>query len=83
MTKIRIGTRKSKLAMAQSKLVTDAIKAHWPDVEIELVPMTTTGDRLPGPLDKMGAKDFLSKSWTPLSMNAAPISVSIPIKTFL
>ena len=36
--KLRIGTRKSKLAMAQAELVRDAIKGQFPAMEVELVP---------------------------------------------
>ena len=44
--KIRIGTRKSKLAMIQTELVRDMILAKFPKIEIELVPMSTKGDQM-------------------------------------
>lgn len=44
--RIRIGTRKSRLAMVQTELVRDVIKARFPEMEIELVPMSTKGDKL-------------------------------------
>jgi hydroxymethylbilane synthase len=43
---VKIGTRKSRLAMAQALQVRDALSAAYPDLIIELVPITTTGDRL-------------------------------------
>ena len=41
--KLRIGTRRSKLALAQAEEVATALAAHG--IEPELVPMTTSGDR--------------------------------------
>ncbi len=42
--KLRIGTRKSKLAMIQTEIVRDAILRKFPETEIEMVPMSTKGD---------------------------------------
>jgi hydroxymethylbilane synthase len=42
---VKIGTRKSRLAMAQAQLVREALSASHPGWDIELVPITTTGDR--------------------------------------
>ena len=44
--KIRIGTRKSRLAMVQTELVKEAVRQSFPGIEVELVPMSTRGDRL-------------------------------------
>jgi hydroxymethylbilane synthase len=41
--KLRIGTRRSKLALAQAEEVAGGLAAHG--VDAELVPMTTSGDR--------------------------------------
>lgn len=41
---IRIGTRKSKLAMIQTELVREKILEAFPEEEIEIVPITTKGD---------------------------------------
>ncbi len=55
--RIRIGTRKSKLALIQSELAANAIKAAFPDAETELVHITTKGDIiLDKPLEKIGGK---------------------------
>lgn len=43
---IRVGTRKSKLAMIQTQLVVDKIKNNFPDLNIEIVPIDTKGDQL-------------------------------------
>lgn len=42
---IRIGTRGSELALAQTRLVMAALKAVQPDLECEVVIITTAGDR--------------------------------------
>ena len=42
--KIRVGGRGSALAVAQTRLVTDAIAAAHPELEIESVVLRTTGD---------------------------------------
>lgn len=39
--KIRIGTRKSALALAQTKLVENALKAAFPEIETKIVHITT------------------------------------------
>ena len=42
---VKIGTRKSRLAMAQAQQVREVLSAAHPGWDIELVPITTTGDR--------------------------------------
>lgn len=60
--KIRIGTRKSKLAMVQTELVRDMIQAKFPGMEIELVPMSTKGDKiLDRSLTSFGGKGVFTK----------------------
>ena len=55
--KIRIGSRDSRLAVIQSELVMEAVRAGNPGVELELVTMKTTGDKiLDRTLDKIGGK---------------------------
>ena len=41
---IRIGTRKSKLALIQTELVKAQIIKYFPDEEIEIVHVVTHGD---------------------------------------
>lgn len=60
--KIRIGTRKSPLALAQAEEVARRLQAHWPEQEVELVKITTSGDRfLDRPLADIGGKGLFTK----------------------
>jgi len=43
---IRLGTRKSKLAMVQTMMVAEALKKAEPGLEVEIVPVVTTGDKI-------------------------------------
>lgn len=55
--KIRIGTRKSELAVVQTRLVAAALEKEWPELETELVLRQTMGDRILGkPLLEFGGK---------------------------
>ena len=57
MKTIRVGSRESRLAVAQSELVMAEIARAHPDVQLELVTMKTTGDIiLDRTLDKIGGK---------------------------
>lgn len=59
---IKIGTRNSPLALCQAKMVQAAIRAAVPQIITEIVPMTTTGDRiLDRTLDKVGGKGLFVK----------------------
>jgi hydroxymethylbilane synthase len=58
--RLRLGTRSSPLAVAQSRLVARALEAAHPGVVVELVPMSTRGDRLPGDLNKLGGKGLFT-----------------------
>lgn len=59
---IRVGSRDSKLAVAQTMLVLDEIKKANPEVELELITMKTTGDKiLDRNLDKIGGKGLFVK----------------------
>lgn len=60
---IKIGTRKSKLAIAQTQQVVRELKEIDATLEIELVPMSTQGDRtLDQPLESFGGKGaFISE----------------------
>lgn len=62
MKTIKIGTRASKLAMAQAAIVARAITEYDANIATELVPITTTGDKiLHKTLDKIGGKGLFVK----------------------
>lgn len=44
--KLRLGTRGSALALAQARLVQSRLQSHFPSLEVEIVPIKTTGDKL-------------------------------------
>ncbi|XP_024300243.1 hydroxymethylbilane synthase, b isoform X1 [Oncorhynchus tshawytscha] len=59
---IRIGTRKSQLARIQTDSVAEKLKRLYPDVHLEIVGMTTTGDKiLDTALSKIGEKSLFTK----------------------
>ena len=60
--KIRIGTRKSRLALVQTDLVRQKIKEAFPEAEIEIVEMSTKGDELlDRSLTSFGGKGVFTK----------------------
>lgn len=59
---IRIATRKSPLALWQANAIREQLLRHWPDLEIEFLPMATSGDRfLKDKLLKIGGKGLFVK----------------------
>ena len=59
---IRIGTRGSKLALTQSELIKKEIERVHSNVQVELVRIKTTGDKiLDSPLAKIGGKGLFVK----------------------
>ncbi len=59
---IRIGTRASQLALAQSKWVIDRISAKYPDIRVDVVTIKTKGDRIiDTPLSTIGGKGLFVK----------------------
>ena len=61
---LRLGTRGSPLALAQARLAADALRAAhgWEEAAIEIVPITTSGDRIQDrPLAELGGKALWTK----------------------
>lgn len=59
---LRIATRQSPLALWQANHVRDLLLAQWPMLKIELVPMTTSGDKfLKDKLLAVGGKGLFVK----------------------
>lgn len=61
-TTLRIATRNSPLALWQAHFIQAQLQNYWPNLVIELVPMTTSGDRfLNDNLQKLGGKGLFVK----------------------
>lgn len=62
--KIIIATRESLLALWQAEHVKKRIEDTYPEIQVELLPVTTKGDQiLDRSLLEIGGKGFLSKNW--------------------
>ncbi|WP_114297282.1 hydroxymethylbilane synthase [Anaerobacterium chartisolvens] len=62
MKTIRVGTRESRLAIAQSRLITEMVRARLPQYNFQLVPIKTRGDLiLDKRLDELGGKGLFIK----------------------
>ncbi len=60
--RLRIATRKSPLALWQAEHVAAELRRQYPELEVELVAMTTRGDRiLDTPLARIGGKALFVK----------------------
>ncbi|HEY6324395.1 MAG TPA: hydroxymethylbilane synthase [Thermoanaerobaculia bacterium] len=58
---LRLGTRGSVLALAQSGEIARALAAAHPGLRVELVPIVTRGDRLAGELAALGGKGLFTE----------------------
>jgi len=59
---VRIATRESRLAMVQTEMVSAALKSRYPGLDVQIVGMTTKGDRvLDRPLAQVGGKGLFVK----------------------
>src|SRR5260370_22792976 len=64
--KIKIGSRPSKLALAQASIVRGRLAAQIPEVEIEVVEIRTSGDKLAdASLAQIGGKGLFVKELEP------------------
>lgn len=62
MPRLRIATRKSKLAIWQTNWVSEQLQKAYPDLSIEYVELTTQGDiKLDSSLSKVGGKGLFLK----------------------
>ncbi|MGW2543365.1 hydroxymethylbilane synthase [Kitasatospora sp. NPDC001574] len=53
---LRIGTRSSPLALTQTDMVIAALRQHEPELQTEVVPVTTEADKWQGDLAQLGGK---------------------------
>jgi hydroxymethylbilane synthase len=61
---VRIATRKSPLALWQARAVGTMLQQRWPAMAVELVELSTEGDRvLDTPLSRIGGKGLFIRSW--------------------
>lgn len=59
---LRIGTRGSQLALTQTHIVRDALQVHYPNLTIEIVVISTTGDKVTDRhLAEIGGKALFAK----------------------
>jgi len=59
---LKIATRKSPLAVWQAEFVRSQLQLHYPELDIELVKMSTQGDHMiNSPLSKIGGKSLFIK----------------------
>lgn len=59
---IRVGSRKSQLALIQTNGVVDRLKKCFPEIDFEIIAMTTTGDKiLDTALSKIGEKSLFTR----------------------
>ena len=74
---LRIGTRASRLALWQAEFVAAELKKFFPTLEIELVKVHTTGDKiLDAPLAKIGGKGLFTKELE-LQLAAGAIDLAV------
>ena len=76
-TRIRIASRESKLAMAQSEWTAAKLRALYPAATVEIIGMTTKGDQiLDKPLAQIGGKGlFIKELETAIEEDRADIAV--------
>jgi len=74
---IKIGTRASQLALAQTKWVIDRISAQYPDIDVDLIKIKTKGDRIiDKPLSTIGGKGLFVKEIEE-ALNRGEIDVAV------
>src|SRR5262245_25671415 len=60
--RLRLGTRGSALALWQANWTKAELENRWPGLQVELVPIKTTGDKiLDVPLARIGGKGLFTK----------------------
>lgn len=60
--KIKIGTRRSTLALWQANWIKDSLLNNFSDLNVDIIKITTSGDRfLDAPLSKVGGKGLFTK----------------------
>ena len=74
---IRIGSRESKLAVTQAEIVKETIRKNYPELEVEIITMKTTGDKiLDKSLDLIGGKGLFVKELD-IALKEEQIDISV------
>lgn len=69
---IKVGTRKSPLALKQTEIVIDNIKHKFPELNFNIVPISTLGDKiLNKPLVEFGGKGVFISEFEELILNGS------------
>ena len=67
---LRVGTRESKLALLQTEIVVQRLKRAFPNLQIEVIPMSTKGDQiLDRSLASFGGKGVFTKELEVVLLN--------------
>jgi len=75
--KVRIAPRESALAMTQAQMVRSALLERYPGLDVEIVGMTTRGDRvLDRPLSQVGGKGLFVKELE-VAMDAGRADIAV------
>ena len=89
-SKIRIGSRDSRLAIAQAEIIRNGIQRNHPELQTEIVTMKTTGDRILGKsLEAIGGKGLFVKELDmalrdgriDLAVHSLKICQSLPVES--
>jgi hydroxymethylbilane synthase len=76
---LKIATRKSPLALWQANFVKDRLEALYPELQVELVPMSTQGDKILDTLSpRSAARGCSSRSWKLPCWRGGPTSPCTP-----
>lgn len=62
LTSVRLGTRPSPMALEQTGRFADAFRARYPEVTLDIVKITSEGDRHRGPLADIGGKGAFTRN---------------------
>ncbi|KAK9324315.1 porphobilinogen deaminase, dipyromethane cofactor binding domain-containing protein [Lipomyces orientalis] len=75
---IRLGSRTSKLAVAQTEIVAASLKEQFPDYNFEIVTKTTLGDNVQNmPLYSFGGKSLWTSELEELLVSTGPESIDM------
>ena len=77
LQKIVIGTRGSELARAQTAIVADGLRVHWPDLTIETKSIRTSGDEGKNPVDLRAGRKGLFTAEIERALLAGEIDLAI------